>query len=175
MPLVWKKIPYLHSTALYAHKYRNILYLTRQDRTFAATSEDDFFFSADRAPSRFVCRLWVWVFGNSQPFEQLTSSTLIIAFYLCRNFFRFGKRPISPYIVSSLVTDCLLGPHTYLYTYTIYKPTQANWGRQNWTVFEVLFDVYTGGGERQEWNELHVRVMCGWLIFFFLDYFSKLN
>lgn len=38
MPLVQeeKKIPYLHSTALYAHKYRNILHLTRQGCIFAA-------------------------------------------------------------------------------------------------------------------------------------------
>lgn len=34
---VGKKILYLHSTALYAHKYRNILHLTRQGCVFAAT------------------------------------------------------------------------------------------------------------------------------------------
>lgn len=65
MPLVCGggKIPYLHPTALYAHKYRNLLHLTRQHCVFAAPSH--------------VCE--VPVFWHSHSFGRRASLAVIVA------------------------------------------------------------------------------------------------
>lgn len=66
----------------------------------------------------------------------------------CPNFFRLGEGPISPHIVSLMVTDCLLGARSYLHTHPIYNPHRLTEADTTGLYLNSYLMYIWGGGMR---------------------------
>lgn len=142
MPLVWKNT-YLHPTALYAHKYRNISVLMCLVCIWRHTRAHYFsqFYSRTHLRSIIIAQLQATYVRGSiiglALWEKKWQIVLLIVlavlvlilFWLCssNHFVRIRlKGPNSPYIISLTLTVCRLQTPTHPHTYSLLHVTKTS-------------------------------------------------